>query len=80
MRYQADYEAFLKEIETIDFDRLDKGNARFQMNLGNAAKIAFATPLLLKDLYDYQVRVARQQLIYGIYQMYAEDLGRFLNN
>ena len=77
---KADYEAFLKEIETIDFDRLDKGNARFQMNLGNAAKIAFATPLLLKDLYDYQVRVARQQLIYGIYQMYAEDLGRFLNN
>lgn len=75
---KADYEAFLKEIETIDFDKLDKGNARFKMNIANAAKIAFATPILLKDLYDYQVRVARQQLIYGIYQMYSEDLERFL--
>lgn len=76
---KADYEAFLKEIGTIDFDRLDKGNARFKMSIGNAAKIAFATPLLLKDLYDYQVRVTRQQLIYGIYQMYSEDLDKFLN-
>ena len=49
------------------------------MNIGNAAKIAFATPLLLKDLYDYQVRVSRQQLIYGIYQMYMGDLDKFLN-
>ena len=49
------------------------------MNLVSAAKIAFATPILLKDLYDYQVRVTRQQLIYGIYKMYVEDLDRFLN-
>ena len=76
---KADYEAFLKEIESIDFDRLDKDNARFKMNLVSAAKIAFATPILLKDLYDYQVKVTRQQLIYGIYKMYVEDLDRFLN-
>lgn len=76
---KASYEAFLNEINRIDFDRLDKGNARFQMNLTNAAKIAFATPILLKDLYDYQVRVTRQQLIYGIYKMYTEDLDRFLS-
>lgn len=76
---KAVYEEFLKEINAIDFDRLDKGNARFQMNIANAAKIAFATPLLLKDVYDYQVRVARQQLIYGIYQMYMGDLDKFLN-
>ena len=76
---KADYDAFLKEIEGIDFDKLDKGDARFKMNLVAAAKIAFATPILLKDLYDYQVRVTRQQLIYGIYKMYTEDLDRFLN-
>lgn len=75
---KAVYDEFLKEISSIDFDKLDKGDARFKMNIANAAKIAFATPLLLKDVYDYQVRVARQQLIYGIYRMYVEDLDRFL--
>ena len=73
------YEAFLKEIEEIDFDRLDKSSARFKMDLVAAAKIAFATPILLKDLYDYQVKVTRQQLIYGIYKMYVDDLGKFIN-
>ena len=77
---KADYEAFLKEIEGIDFDKLDKGNARFKMSIANAAKIAFATPILLKDAYDYQVKVTRQQLIYGIYRLYYDDLGSFLNN
>ena len=73
------YEAFLKEIEEIDFDRLDKSSARFKMDLVAAAKIAFATPILLKDLYDYQVKVTRQQLIYGIYKMYVDDLDKFIN-
>ena len=73
------YEAFLNEIEEIDFDKLDKSNARFKMNLINAAKIAFATPILLKDLYDYQVKVTRQQLVYGIYKMYLEDLDKFIS-
>ena len=59
---KADYEAFLKEIEEVDFDKLDKGNARFKMSIANAAKIAFATPILIKDAYDYQVKVTRQQL------------------
>lgn len=76
---KANYEAFLKELGEIDFEKLDKGNARFKMNLINAAKIAFATPILLKDAYDYQVRVTRQQLIYGIYRMYIDDLNRFLD-
>ena len=73
------YEAFLNEINEIDFDRLDKANARFKMNLVAAAKIAFATPILLKDAYDYHVRVTRQQLIYGIYKMYMQDLDEFLH-
>lgn len=77
---KADYEAFLKEIEEVDFDKLDKGNARFKMSIANAAKIAFATPILLKDAYDYQVKVTRQQLIYGIYRMYYEGLGSFLKS
>ena len=77
---KADYEAFLKEIEEVDFDKLDKGNARFKMSIANAAKIAFATPILLKDAYDYQVKVTRQQLIYGIYRLYYEGLGSFLKS
>ena len=35
---KADYEAFLKEIEEVDFNKLDKGNARFKMSIANAAK------------------------------------------
>ena len=77
---KSDYEAFLKEISEIDFDKLDKGNARFKMSIANAAKIAFATPILLKDVYDYQVKVTRQQLVYGIYSMYMEGLDSFLNS
>ena len=77
---KADYEAFLKEIEEVDFDKLDKGNARFKMSIANAAKIAFATPILIKDAYDYQVKVTRQQLIYGIYRMYYEGLDSFLKS
>ena len=76
---KADYEAFLKEISEIDVDKFDKSNARFKMSLISAAKLAFFTPMLLKDYYDYRVRVTRQQLIYGIYKMYISDLDRFLN-
>lgn len=50
------------------------------MSIANAAKIAFATPILLKDVYDYQVKVTRQQLVYGIYSMYMEGLDSFLNS
>ena len=64
----------------VGLDKLDKDNARFKMSIANAAKIAFATPILLKDAYDYQVKVTRQQLIYGIYRLYYDDLGSFLKS
>lgn len=75
---KADYEAFLKEISAIDVEQLDKSNARFKMSLISAAKLAFFTPMLLKDYYDYRVRVSRQQLMYGLYKMYMGDLDKFL--
>ena len=77
---KADYEAFLKEIKDIEVDTIDKSNARFKMSLISAAKLAFLTPMLLKDYYDYRVRVTRQQLMYGLYKMYLGDLDKFLNS
>ncbi|MBR6322015.1 MAG: hypothetical protein IKR59_04015 [Lachnospiraceae bacterium] len=68
LRKKADYEEFLSHLAELPVPDYIRRSARTKMNFGTGVKIAFATPLIAKDLYDDRKEITRQQLFYGAAQ------------
>lgn len=73
------YDAFLSDMNTLKLAEQQKKNAKFKFDWFKAGKLAIFPPLLIGDLLREKTEIKKQQLIYGIYNFYTQDLTRFLN-
>ena len=65
---KAVYEDFLSKLSELPVPEYQKQDQRMKMSFGTGVKIAFATPLLAKDVFDQRKDIEKQQLLYGVTQ------------
>lgn len=73
-----EYEQFLAELNKFQVPEKLKKNAKFKFGWLEAGKMAAFPPLLIGDLVREETEVRKQQLIYGIFNLYLKDLNDFL--
>lgn len=78
LRNKTDYQKFLSELETMKVPEDVKKDKTFKFNLKTGLKAAFFTPILIKDAYDDNASVIRQQLFYGAFKFYYTELAEFI--
>ncbi|MBE6956568.1 MAG: hypothetical protein E7450_03855 [Ruminococcaceae bacterium] len=72
------YKEFLAAMNTLQISEKQKKNAKFKFGWGTVGKLALFPPLLVGDILREDVEVKKQQLLFGLYHLYAQDLAEFL--
>ncbi len=73
------YKEFLCAINEMQVSEKAKKNAKVKFDWLTAGKLAVFPPLLIGDLLYEDTAVKKQQLIYGLYSLYMQDLSEFLD-
>lgn len=80
LRSKGMYEVFLKDLSELPVPDSIKKTKNFRFNVKTGLKIALATPLIAKDIYDDNVAVTRQMYFYGVMRFYYDHLEEFLHS
>ena len=80
LRSKGMYEEFLKELAELPVPESISKTKKFRFNVKTALKLALATPLIAKDIYDDNVAVTRQMYFYGVIKFYFGHLEEFLHS
>ena len=79
LRSKGAYEEFLNELASLPIpDEIRKDN-KMRLDVKTGLKLALATPLIAKDIYDDSVSVIRQMFFYGAVRFYYDKLEEFLS-
>lgn len=78
LRSKAAYSSFLAELGELPVPCSIGKNSRLSLNLKTGLKLALATPLIVKDIYDDSKAVTRQMYFYGLMRFYYDNLEAFL--
>lgn len=73
------YKEFLAVLDDLQISEKMKKNAKLKFDWVTAGKLAIFPPLLIGDILYEDTAVKKQQLMYGLYSFYMQDLDRFLN-
>ena len=73
------YKEFLSAINDMQVSEKAKKNAKVKFDWLTAGKLAVFPPLLIGDLLYEDTAVKKQQLVFGLYSLYMQDLDKFLN-
>ncbi|MBE6968412.1 MAG: hypothetical protein E7444_08280 [Ruminococcaceae bacterium] len=73
-----DYNAFLTAINALQGSEEQKKSAKTKFDLITVGKRVLFPPLILGDILRKDVEVRKQQLLYGLYNLYIQDLTEFL--
>ena len=74
-----DYQEFLSAMDTLEISPKLKKNAKFKFDWTAAGKLVVFPPLLIADLLSENTEVKKQQLLFGLYSFYMQDMDEFLN-
>lgn len=74
-----DYKQFLSSMSGMGISEKLKKNAKFKFDWATAGKLAVFPPLLIADLLGEGKEVRQQQLLFGLYNFYTQDMNEFLN-
>ena len=55
-----------------------KWNAKFKFDWVTAGKLAVFPPALIGDILRKDIEITKQQLLFGLYNFYMQDLAEFL--
>ena len=72
------YSEFLKELAKLPVPEKLKVNSKMKLDAGTVGKAAILPPLLIKDYFDQNVMIKKQQLAYGLYNLYINHLEEFM--
>ena len=72
------YDDFLMVINDLQISEKLKKNAKLKFNWVTAGKLAIFPPLLIGDILHEGTAVREQQLLFGLYNFYMQDLAEFL--
>lgn len=79
LKKASNYKEFLSAMSALPLSERLKKNAKFKFDWVTAGKLAFFPPLLLADLLREDTEVRKQQLLFGLYTLYMQDLSTFLD-
>ena len=74
-----EYKEFLSVMRGLEISEKLKKNAKFKFDLSAAGKLAVFPPLLIADFLCEDKEVKQQQLLFGLYNFYMQDMDKFLN-
>lgn len=75
-----EYKEFLSAINELEISDKLKKNAKFKFDWVTAGKLAIFPPLLIGDILHEGTAVKEQQLLFGLFNLYMQDLAEFLNS
>ena len=78
IRAKGVYDAFLAELKEMPAPEVIKEDKKLRLNWKTGLKVALATPILAKDLYDDNYAVKRQMYFFGVIHFYYHHLEEFL--
>ena len=73
------YKEFLSAISALEISDKMKKNAKIKFDWITAGKLAIFPPLLIGDLLYEDAAIKEQQLSFGLYKFYMQDLAEFLS-
>lgn len=73
------YNDLLSTLNSLQISDKLKKNAKFKFDWVAAGKLAIFPPLLIGDILRENTAVREQQLLFGLYKFYMQDLNEFLN-
>lgn len=73
-----DYQEFLAAMETFEISEKLKKNVKLKFDWKTAGKLAVFPPLLIVDFLNEEIEVKKQQLVFGLYNFYMQELAEFL--
>ena len=74
------YNDFLTAMKTVQVSEKLKKNAKVKFDWVTAGKLALFPPLLIGDVLREDTEIKKQQLLFGLYNLYMQDLDAFLNS
>lgn len=75
-----DYDDFLSAVNTMKVSEKLRKNAKIKLDWATAGKLAFFPPLFIGDVLREDTEIKKQQLLFGLYNLYMQDLDAFLNS
>lgn len=75
-----DYDKFYEELTKLEVSEKFKQNSIFKFNFKSIVEIALGVPFLIgTDVLKSNNAIKQQQLIYGLYNFYINDLQKFID-
>lgn len=80
LKNKNDYDKFYKELTNLNVSEKFKQKSNFKFNIKSIAEIALGVPFLIgTDIIQSNNAIKQQQLVYGLYNLYINDLQKFIN-
>lgn len=76
---KSTYNDFLSALKKFQMPKKAKNNAKFKFDLFTVGKLAIFPPILLADAFLERGKLTEQQLLFGLHNIYLNDLSTFLN-
>lgn len=76
---ENNYREFLSVIDSLQIPEKLKKSVKFKLDWLAVGKLAIFPPLLLGDIFREGTEVKKQQLLFGLYSLYLQDLDVFLD-
>lgn len=80
LKNAEDYNDFLSAINDLQISEKFKENVKLKFDWGVVTKLALFPPLLIGDSVHENLAVREQQLLFGLSQLYIQDLSEFLTS
>ena len=72
------YKEFLSSLNSLQVSEKLKKDVKFKFDWVTAGKLAIFPPALIGDILREDTEITKQQLLFGLYNFYMQDLAEFL--
>ncbi len=80
LKNKNDYDKFYEELVNLSVSEKYKQKSNFKFNIKSIAEIAIGVPFLIgTDIIQSNNAIKQQQLVYGLYNLYINDLQKFID-